>query len=412
MPRKVFVQFGGRVKEFEVMPYPIPHIVVPTRKEVIHGWFYGFENGGRRECTSERILLNPYNGCTVNCPMCYARSFGGYFSLWDEAGVIAVFENFDLKLKDELSKLYWASCAYLSPSSEPFQHPLENHYHLSEKSAYVFLDLDLPVDFITKRGDNIPIKLLDRMAEHPYGHCIAQFTILSVDEEVNRLFAPGGASVEEQFKAVRRCADRGIFTVVRMDPLFPGITDDERSIRSLVERAKAEGAKHIIFSLCDIGRPGELRRRRLLSLVKEHFPDAFEVWRRVYRYSQDGDVEYRKGVFKVARRICDEVGVTMALCMEFEEVELNGEVFYRGLNELFMSSTSCEGLDTPIYWRSRLDENFKPLKGCNGACLLCAKGLQVPICGQRALMKASALRYRDYRSMRPKCSDLTRFLSC
>jgi len=412
LKRKVIVHFGKRVKEFEVLAHPYPHIVVPTRKEVIHGWFYGYEDNGRRECTSERILLNPYNGCSVNCPMCYARSFGGYFSLWDETGVVTVFEKFDLKLRDELSKLYWASCAYLSPSSEPFQKPLENYYHLSEKSAYVFLDLDLPVDFVTKRGDNIPIKLLDRMAEHPYGHCIAQFTILSVDEEVNRVFAPGGASVEDQFKAVRRCADRGIFTVVRMDPLFPGITDGERSIRDLVERAKSEGAKHVIFSLCDIGRPGELRRKRLLSIVKEHFPDAYDLWLRVYRFSQDGDIAYRRRIFKIARKICDEVGVTMALCMEFEELEVDGKVFYRGLNEEFMSSTSCEGLDTPIYWRARLDDKFKPLEGCNGACLLCAKGLQKPVCGQRVLIKASALKLRDYRAMRPRYSSLTRFFEC
>ncbi len=407
---KVQVRFGRKIREFELIEYPYPHILVPTRKEVIHGWYYGLEDNGRRECTAERILLNPYNGCTVDCPMCYARSFGGYFELWDKSGIVTVFRDFDVKLRDELSKLYWASCAYLSPSSEPFQKPLENYYHLSEKSAEVFLDFDLPVEFITKRGDNVPKKLLKRMAEHPYGHCMAQFTILSIDDEVNRVFAPNGASVEEQFKAVRRFADRGIFTVVRMDPLFPGITDDEKSIRELVERAKSEGARHIIFSLCDVGAIGELRRKRLFRIVKEIFPDAYELWLKIYGESQDGDINYRRRVFKMARRICDEVGVTMALCMEFEEVRVNGRIVYKGLNEEFMTSRNCEGLDIPVYWRRRLDEPFRPLEGCNGACLLCAKGLQRPVCGQRPFIKASALKYRDYRRMRPLGLKLNYFI--
>ncbi|RLE50388.1 MAG: hypothetical protein DRJ21_01745 [Candidatus Methanomethylicota archaeon] len=408
---KISIKFRGKVREFKVISNPYPHILVPTKKEVIHGWYFGFEDNGRRECTSERILLNPYNGCTVNCPMCYARSFGGYFEVWDKTGIVTVFKDFDLKLRNELSKLYWASCAYLSPSSEPFQKPLENTYHLSEKSADVFLDLNLPVDFITKRGDNIPKRILRRMAEHPYNHCLAQFTILSVDDEINRIFAPNGASVEEQFKAVRRFADWGVYTVVRMDPLFPGITDDEKSIRELVERAKLEGAKHIIFSLCDVGRVGESRRRILFNIVREHFPDAYNLWLKVYRFNQDGDIEYRRRVFKIARKICDEIGVTMALCMEFEEIIVNGKVYYRGLNEEFMTSRSCEGLDIPVYWRDKLDEPFKPLENCNGACLLCAKGIQKPVCGQLPFIRASALRYRDYRRMKPRYSNLKQYLS-
>jgi len=410
LTRKVKVRFGRSIREFDLITSPYPHIVVPTVKEVIHGWYYGYYDNGRRECSSERILLNPYNGCSVSCPMCYARSFGGYFTLWDEEGIVTVFKDFHLKLKDELSRLYWASCAYLCPSSEPFQKPLENLYHLSEKSAEVFLDLDLPVEFITKRGDNIPIRLLDKMASHPYGHCFAQFTVLSLNDEVNSVFSPNGARVDDQLKGIRRCVDRGIFTVVRMDPLFPGITDDEKTIRELVECAKNLGVSHIIFSLCDVGRRGESRRTKLFNVVKEFFPEAFQLWLKVYASSQDGDITYRRRVFSLARRICDEVGVTMALCMEFEKVKVGGKVVYRGLNEDYMSSLSCEGINVPIYWRKSLDENFKPLEGCNGACLLCAKGVQRPVCGQPSLMRASALKLRDYLNMRPKYSDLTFFV--
>ncbi|RLF13427.1 MAG: hypothetical protein DRJ97_08085 [Thermoprotei archaeon] len=379
---------------------PHPHVVVPTRKEVVHGWFYGYHDRGRRECSAERILLNPYNGCSVNCPMCYARGFKGYFDLWHRTGVVTVFEDFDTKCARELDQLYVASCAYLSPITDPFQRPLENKYRLSERTAYVFLDRGLPVEFITKVGGNVPARLLDRMSENP--HSFAQFTILSADEEVRRVFSPGGSSVEEQFKAVRRAADRGLYVVVRMDPLFPGITDDRRSIEELVSRAAVEGARHVIFSVCDLDEPW---REATLRVVEERFPWALDAWRRVYRWRRgltrvEADVKYRRSVFKVAKEVCDAAGVTMSLCMEFEEVVKDGQRWFRGLNEEFMTSTCCEGKETPIYYREGLDQPFRPLEGCNGNCLACAKGLQRPVCGIPKLAEASALKLRDYRSFR------------
>ncbi|MCX8204656.1 MAG: hypothetical protein N3H31_03305 [Candidatus Nezhaarchaeota archaeon] len=392
------VEVGRR--RFKVIESPYPHIVVPTRKEVVHGWLYGYQDRGRRECSAERILLNPYNGCTVNCPMCYSRGFKGYFELWHRTGVVTVFEGFSAKCAQELDGLYVASCAYLSPITDPFQYPIENKYRLSELTAYVFLDRGLPVEFITKVGANVPARLLDRMAENP--HSFAQFTILSVDEEVRRVFSPRGSRVEEQFKAVRRAADRGLYVVVRMDPLLPGITDDRRSVEEVVARAASEGARHIVFSVCDLGEPWA---EGTVKVVEEHFPWALSTWRRVYRWRRgaaraDASIKYRREVFRRAREVCESLGVTMALCMEFEELWRGGRLWFRGLNEDFMTSTCCEGKETPIYYRLSLRDAFKPLAGCNGSCLACAKGLQSPTCGSPVLARAKALRLRDYRSLR------------
>ncbi|MEM1538655.1 MAG: hypothetical protein QXK12_01670 [Candidatus Nezhaarchaeales archaeon] len=401
MVSTVKVDFAGRVKVFRVDEDPIPHITVPTVKEVVHGWFYGYENRGRRECSSERILVNPYNGCSVECPMCYARGFGGYFDLWNEKRVITVFEGIDEKCAFELDQLYVASCAYLSPVTDPFQRPLENTYGLSEKIAYAFLDRGLPVEFITKRGDNVPLRLLDRMAEHKYRHCFTQFSILSVDDDVRRVFSPGGATVEQQFKAVRRAVDRGLFTVVRMDPILPGITDSERSIRELVERAKKEGVKHVIFSVCDLGWKW---RRRTLSVIKHYFPEALKVWREVYveEGGSQACLSYREEVFRRAREVCDREGLTMSLCMEFK-VELGkGGKTYVGLNSVYATSESCEGIDIPMYYRSSLSEAFKPMEGCRGNCLACAKHLNEPVCNEPKLAKASALKLSDYKRFKPR----------
>lgn len=399
--QEVQVRFGKAARKFKVVNNPIPHIVVPTVKEVIHGWFYGYWDMGRRECSSERILINPYNGCSVNCPECYARGYRGYFDLWNESGIITVFKDIDVKLSEELDQLYVASTAYLCPVTDPFQQPLEDLYHLSEKTAHVFLDRGLPVDFITKRGGSIPNRLLERMAEHEYGHCLAQFSILSVDDELRKVFSPGGSSVEEQFRAVRRCADLGIYAIVRMDPIMPGITDSEGSIEQLVERAKIEGARHLIFSVCDLGDPW---RDRLLRVIREHYPEAYLTWLKLFKErignSFSADINYRRSTFSLARKICEKYGVTMSLCMEFEVVREGRRVRYRGLNECFMTSKVCEGMETPMYYRKSLKEGFRPFGKCNGDCLGCARGSSRPVCPAPLLHKAPALRFSDYKRLR------------
>lgn len=353
--------------------------------------------------------MNPYNGCSVNCPMCYARGFKGYFDLWNQKGIVTVFQGFDAKCAEELDQLYVASCGYLSPITEPFQYPLENKYGLSERTAYVFLDRGLPVEFITKMGSNVPSRLLDRMAENP--HSFAQFTILSADDEVRKVFSPGGSTVEEQFKAVRRAADRGLYVVVRMDPMFPGITDDRRSIEEVVSRAVKEGARHIIFSICDLA---DAWFKRTLNEVEKHFPSALKLWREVYRERRgdrlEANVKYRRKVFETAKEVCTSHGVTMALCMEFEETRRGKKIWYRGLNEDYMTSSCCEGMETPIYYRKSLSEHFKPLNGCNGNCLACAKRIQTPVCGLSLLAKAEALKFKDYKSLKlPESSSLERW---
>lgn len=398
MTKTVSVKFGRVVKQYEVIETPIPHIVVPTTKDVVHGWFYGYRDNGRRECCSERILLNPYNGCSVSCIFCYSRGFKGYFKLWNESNVVTVFKDFDVKLRRELNRLYVASCGYLSPSTDPFQPPLEGMYNLSIKAANVMLDLGLPVEFITKRGDKVPLSLLRRMAEHRYNHCFTQYTIIGVDNDVTKVFSPNAASPEDQFKSIRQSANYGLFTVIRVDPLLPGITDNNETIEYIVSRGKHEGASHFIFSLCDLS-PGWMDKT--LKVVKEYFTEAYPLWLKVYSKGYLGSLNYRLKVFRKTREICDKYKVTMALCMEFEVLKVGGRLKYIGLNEKFMTSKNCEGIDVPIYYRKHLKDEFKPLEGCNGNCLYCAKGLQQPVCGESKLICANALKLKDYIKFKP-----------
>lgn len=376
---------------------PVPHILVPTKKSVVHGWYFPFKSG-RRECSSERILINPYNGCTVNCPMCYARAYGGHFEDWNRTGVVTVFKDIHKKLREELSRLYYASCGYFSPVTDPFQYPLEEIYRLSELCMESFLDLDLPVEFVTKNGSRVPDRLLRRMSEHPYNHCFCQYTMLSLDEEVRKALSPGGSTAEEQLRAIRKSKDHGLYVAVRVDPVLPGINDSPKDLSDLLEAVKTAGADHIIASVCDLNAS---YKDRLLSVVGSFDEQVTRLWQSLYKerigLSYQASEEYRRRIFRILRGLSTERGLTFALCMEFRRVGKK----YIGMNSEFMTSKVCEGKIVPIYYRASLKEKFKPIPGCDGDCLSCARGLQKPVCGKQFLTEADAMTLSKYLRLKP-----------
>ncbi|RLB02226.1 MAG: hypothetical protein DRG59_13025 [Deltaproteobacteria bacterium] len=384
---KTAVQFGRRTREFEIIESPIPHILVDSKKE-LHGWWEGIEPYGNRECTAERLLINPYNGCTHNCFFCYAHALGGYFKTFrEENGIVTVFRDFDRIISNQLDKVSVASCGYLSPVTDPFQ-PINKEYELSEKIIKEFVTRNIPIQFTTKGRIPDDVIRLIKGQEHSFG----QVSILTTDEEKRKKLMEGGASTDELFRNIERLADEDVFTVCRVDPVIPHVTDERGELEELVNRAIDSGAKHIIASCMDI--PASLKGE-IYAKLEECFDISKSKLNRLYteriRGDFNADLGYRRKLFRTMREICDRAGVTMALCMEFESL---GGKNVKGLNREFMSSNNCEGIDVPIYVRR--GDRFEPVEGCDGNCLGCYRSEKISVCGL-PLNEARAWKLRDYR---------------
>lgn len=371
------VRLGTVTRKIPLDEKPLPHIRVQSKKE-LHGWW-----PGKRECTAERMLINPYNGCTHCCSFCYAHAMWGYFRLFHDHRVVTVFDNFDRIVACQLDGLEVASCGYLSPVTDPFQ-PLNRKYRLAEKLVRVFVERNLPIEFITK--NEVPDEVLKLMEKQ--AHSFGQVSIITPDEDLRRRLAPGGASTEKLLGNLRRLRQAGKFAVCRIDPVIPGITDHPEALGSLVEMAVQAGARHIITSCVDL--PGKIRPEiiKALSAINPGIP---ALYRELYTERLDGHwharLEYRGRLFKNLKDICARHGVGFALCMEYETV--NGKAV--GLNHHYMTTRNCEGLDVPVYFRR--GNIFEPFE-CDGACLLCAE----PRCGIPDLAGGGAWKLKDYRN--------------
>ncbi len=350
-------------ENYEVIPLPYPHILIQSKKK-LHGWWEG-----KRECTSERLLVNPYNGCSINCFFCYAHALPGYFRLFRERGIITVCQDFDQEVAKQLDSLRVASCGYLSPVTDPFQ-GIEAYYSLSLKIIKEFVRRNIPIEFITKAP--IPQEAIEllRLQKHSFG----QVSILTLNEGLRQNLMEEGATTEELFDNLTRLAKAGLHSVCRIDPIIPFLTDSYKELEELVRRAVSSGANHIVASILDI--PLNMAKgmwEKFSSLGAGY--DLRRLYKERIGNSLQARIGYRRLVFGKLREICDKYGVTFALCMEYEVRE--GKPI--GLNREFMSSTNCEGIDIPIYVKR--DGLFQPAAKCSGACLTCKN----PICGIKEL---------------------------
>jgi DNA repair photolyase len=383
LARKISLTLGKHVREFEVIEEPCPHILIESRKE-LHGWYKG-----KRECTGERMLINPYNGCSVGCMFCYARALPSpYFRLWTEQGIVTVARDFDRVVADQLDSISVASCGYLSPVSDPFQE-VDSKYRLSEKIIEEFVRRNIPVQFTTKCEP--PDTAVGLMKTQRHSFC--QFSFVTGREEVRVRLMTGGATVDGLLGAMERAALAGLPVVMRIDPVIPYLTDSKRDLASLLDRGIDSGAGHIVTSVMDI--PVRLSKEVFANFSALGVGFTYDLGK-LYTEVIDGylhaAIDYRKRVFDLLRDLCEARGVTLGLCMEYEVV--GGKAV--GLNETFMSSSNCEGADIPIY--TRAGEKFVPAASCDGACLRCVDarcGIEDLAMGLGDKKKDFAL--RDYR---------------
>ncbi|MCM8792029.1 MAG: hypothetical protein NC826_02635 [Candidatus Omnitrophica bacterium] len=357
--------------------------IISTKKQ-LHGWY-----SGKRECTAERLLINPYNGCSVGCFYCYARALPGYFEIFNKKNIIFVCNDFDRVVSRQLDSIDVTSCGYLSPVTDPFQE-IEDRFHLSEKIILEFIKRDIPIEFITKC--KIPQRVIELIKTQR--HSFGQVSILTTDEKLRKILAPGGTDTEELFNNLKRLSKEKIFSVCRVDPIFPFITDTKKHLEELITRAQDSGARHIVASILDI----PLRIKGfILNCIKRYFGmDMYYNYLKLYQERigyLNARIEYRRKIFEFLKNVCEKKKITFALCMEYEIKDDR----ILGLNKEFMTSKNCEGIDIPIYVRK--NNKFEPLYNCLGNCLNCNSAL----CGIEDLAMARSsdskkdFKLKDYR---------------
>lgn len=278
-----------------------------------------FDPWRSRLCTCHpKYSLHPYTGCSHGCLYCYATAYIGRKSSMPK-------KDLWKRLKHDLRFINRELVVELSTSSDPYP-PLESWTFITRKTLEILASSNVKV-LITTKSDLV-IRDIDVLLNTPSAVMI---TITSLDRGLVEKLEPGAPSPKRRIHAIKILSEKGIPVGVRIDPIIPGLNDDQYMLKELVRAVVNAGALHIVTSTYK-ARPDNFKR------MVQAFPDLGGYWRRLYyvegsllhgyRYLSQ---TIRKNLLKPVVMEAMKHGVTYATCRE------------GFLGREYFNSSSCDG---------------------------------------------------------------------
>ena len=265
-------------------------------------------------CLKYIPTVNLTAGCAHGCLYCYTRGY----SVYPGDGMVAVYENTLSKLQVELPrKKRKPQAVYFSPSSDVFQ-PVPEVSKMAYRVFEYLLSSGVGIAFLTKGV--IPRKHMELLKSYPR-LVRAQVGLITYDERILKIFEPRAADAKTRLSQIAELGKAGIKVQVRLDPILPGITDDDAILRLLLKKISGAGVNTIAASILFL-RPvlSQCLRSKIIdhSLREETF-SRFSSARRMCIHAENSRVlalpaPDRQEIFARLKNIADEAGISVKIC--------------------------------------------------------------------------------------------------
>ncbi len=252
-------------------------------------------------CTCpEKYSLNPYTGCSHGCIYCYATYIPDFFRLRRKKNLLK-------RLRKDLGKLPENSLISMSNSSDPYP-PEERIYKDTRKCLKEFENRDLRILIVTK--SNLVTRDLDILKRL---RVAVTFTVTTMNEELSKKLEPNAPLPQERIDAMRELSKEGIRVGLRLDPVFPFLSED---MIDVIREAKRAGAEHVVTSTFKPRIDGWKR-------FEKAFPEVARKLKEIYfkKGEKIGNSWYlpagmRREIIESVKKICEKYSLSFASCRE------------------------------------------------------------------------------------------------
>jgi len=265
-------------------------------------------------CLSHLPTINLTAGCAHECLYCYARSY----SQNPGQGRITLYANTLEKLWAELPrKRKRPRAVYFSPSCDAFQ-PVAEVLDLAFDVFEFLLQQGIGVAFLTK--GRIPDRHMELLKAHA-SNVHAGIGITTLDQRVWRTFEPRTAPPEVRVAQAAALLRAGIDLQVRLDPILPGVTDDEQTLDGVFTALGELGVRDVAISTAFM-RPAivqTLRRHLCEKELAETLLSHYEGGPTLVLHGAGTSVAVppepaRRAIYERVRRIASRYDVPIHIC--------------------------------------------------------------------------------------------------
>lgn len=217
-------------------------------------------------------VINPYVGCPHACRYCYAcfmKRFTNHSEKWGSF--------IDIKRCDKAisSKKLKGKSVFLSSVTDCYN-PYEEKYGSTRKILEQLAAIDCELNISTKSN----LILRDIYLLKQCKNLKVSVSINTLDEQF-RKDMDHASSIAERLNTLKVLHENGIYSVLFMSPIFPGITD----FRKIIETSKAYVDEYWFENLNLRGS----YKKDILDYIKQFYPQLLERYNNIYL---QGNMEY------------------------------------------------------------------------------------------------------------------------
>lgn len=217
-------------------------------------------------------VINPYVGCPHGCRYCYAcfmKRFTKHNEKWGSF--------IDIKRCDKAisRKKLQGKSVFLSSVTDCYN-PYEEKYGSTRRILDQLVSIDCELNISTK--SNLILRDIDLLKQCK--NLKVSVSINTIDEQFKKDM-DNASSISERLNTLKVLHESGIYSVLFMSPIFPGITN----FRKIMENSKDFVDKYWFENLNLRGSYKE----DILDYIRKSYPELMELYREIYL---QGNMEY------------------------------------------------------------------------------------------------------------------------
>ncbi|HOY67146.1 MAG TPA: hypothetical protein PLP29_09665 [Candidatus Ozemobacteraceae bacterium] len=266
--------------------------------------------------------LEPWAGCEHDCDYCYARyrsavteKLAELHTVFDRPAPLADPDRLIPELRDRLARGD-VKIVKLSRYTDLFT-PGQVKSGLAARLLQTLADSPVERAIITTKGlpDAACIDVMGRFpAKFSYNPVFKPAAPVSLEQHIFPL--------EERLNAAVELQKRGVRVTVHMDPIVPGLEDDETTLRGLLLRLREAGLRRVMFSTLLLTEPMvEDIRRRIGTEHTDRILSHFDVEASRQLLPKQGETRYielkpeaKQRIVDLYARLLRELGFDFVLC--------------------------------------------------------------------------------------------------